>query len=83
MPRTMSGPFRHHRIRGVFLRLDPREKSMSFRSASLLACALASSLAAPFALASPPQKPPVVHVDPASEKLPPERVKATVEAYKR
>jgi beta-lactamase class C len=56
---------------------------MSFRSASLLACALACAIAAPPALAANPQKPPVVHVDPESAKLPPERVKATVEAYKQ
>ncbi|HXO98964.1 MAG TPA: serine hydrolase domain-containing protein [Luteibacter sp.] len=56
---------------------------MSFRSASLLACALACAIAAPSALAANPQKPPVVHVDPESAKLPPERVKATVEAYKQ
>mgnify|MGYP001103767240 CR=1 FL=1 len=57
---------------------------MSFRSASLLVCALACTVAAPFALAAvPPQKPPVVHVDPEAEKLPADRVKATVENYKR
>jgi len=57
---------------------------MSFRSASLLACALACASAVPLALAAPPpQKPPVVHVDPASEKLPAERVKDTIENYKR
>jgi beta-lactamase class C len=60
-----------------------REKSMSFRSASLLACTLACAVAAPFAFAATPQKPPVVHVDPTSAKLPPERVKETVENYKR
>jgi beta-lactamase class C len=58
---------------------------MSFRSASLLACAIACAVAAPFAMAAPPppQKPPVVHVDPESAKLPPERIKQTVEDYKR
>lgn len=56
---------------------------MSFRSASLLACALACAVAAPSALAAPPPKPPVVHADPESVKLPPERVKETVENYKR
>jgi beta-lactamase class C len=56
---------------------------MSFRSASLLACTLACAVAAPFAFAATPQKPPVVHVDPASEKLPAERVKQTIENYKR
>jgi beta-lactamase class C len=57
---------------------------MSFRSASLLACALACASAVPLALAAPPpQKPPVVHVDPASEKLPAERVRETIENYKR
>jgi len=57
---------------------------MSFRSASLLVCALACTVAAPFAHAAvPPQKPPVVHVDPEAEKLPADRVKDTVENYKR
>jgi beta-lactamase class C len=58
---------------------------MSFRSASLLACAFACAVAAPFAMAAPPppQKPPVVHADPESVKLPPERIKQTVEDYKR
>jgi beta-lactamase class C len=60
---------------------------MSFRSASLLACTLACAVAAPFALAAAPQnnpqKPPVVHVDPTAAKLPAERVKDTVENYKR
>jgi beta-lactamase class C len=55
---------------------------MSFRSASFLACALACAVAAPAALAGPPQKPPVVHVDPASEKLPAERIRQTVDSYK-
>ena len=56
---------------------------MSFRSASLLVCALACAASTSFALAATPQKPPVVHVDPAAAKLPPERVKETVENYKR
>jgi beta-lactamase class C len=57
---------------------------MSFRSASLLVCALACTVAAPFAFAAtPPQKPPVVHVDPEAVKLPADRVKDTVENYKR
>ncbi|SEP05300.1 beta-lactamase class C [Luteibacter sp. UNC138MFCol5.1] len=56
---------------------------MSFRFTSLLACAFACTVAAPFALAAQPQKPPVVHVDPEAAKLPPERVKETVENYKR
>ncbi|KAG9577343.1 hypothetical protein KCV01_g17056, partial [Aureobasidium melanogenum] len=58
---------------------------MSFRSVSLLACALACALAAPFALAAPPPpaSPPVVHNDPQYVKLPPERVKETIENYKR
>jgi len=58
---------------------------MSFRSASLLACAFACAVAAPFAMAAPPppQKPPVVHADPESVKLPPERIKQTFEDYKR
>ncbi|WP_448096609.1 serine hydrolase domain-containing protein [Luteibacter yeojuensis] len=56
---------------------------MSFRSASLLACAFACAVATPLALAAPPPKPPVVHVDPEAARLPPERIKATVESYKQ
>lgn len=56
---------------------------MSFRSASLLACALACAVAAPLAVAAPPSKPPVVHVDPTAAKLPADRVKDTIENYKR
>lgn len=56
---------------------------MPLRSVSLLACALAVALAAPAALAAVPQKPPVVHVDPQAQKLPAERVKETIDNYKR
>ncbi|MBB3225834.1 beta-lactamase class C [Luteibacter sp. Sphag1AF] len=58
---------------------------MSFRFTSLLAiafpCALAASPAPP--VAPPPAKPPVVHADPQAQHLPPERVRATIENYKR
>jgi beta-lactamase class C len=56
---------------------------MPFRPTSLLACALAAALSAPLAYAAPPPKPPVVHVDPEAAKIPAERVKQTVEDYKR
>ncbi|UPG86554.1 beta-lactamase family protein [Luteibacter aegosomatis] len=56
---------------------------MPLRSVSLIASALAFALAAPSALAAVPQKPPVVHVDPQAQKLPAERVKETIENYKR
>jgi beta-lactamase class C len=55
---------------------------MPFRPTSLLACALAAALATPLAFAAPPPKPPVVHVDPAAEKIPAERVKKTIDDYK-
>ncbi|GAA0906333.1 beta-lactamase family protein [Luteibacter anthropi] len=56
----------------------------SFRSVSLLACALTATLATSFAFAAPPPpKPAVVSNDPQYVKLPPERVKETIENYKR
>lgn len=62
-----------------------REISMSLRSVSLLACAIACAIAAPSVLAAPPppSKPPVVHVDPTAEKIPADRVKQTIENYKQ
>ncbi|TCV95727.1 beta-lactamase class C [Luteibacter rhizovicinus] len=59
---------------------------MSFRFALLLATALPCALVATKVAAAPPPPPtklPVVHVDPEAQHLPPERVRATIESYKK